>query len=215
MSIASYPRTIQNGQIASNGNANSGTGLMLWDSTTNTYIAATPSTFSGGSGGATAANQTTQIGYESTIATNTTTTATNGATAANQTSQISIANTLNSNVATSANQTTLNGLVATATGQTTQTAALNAQTNGGVLSDTCYNIVLSTTSTGLTGVACKYVTLINSSSNAKVQYQTVSSSVFLNLEAGYSVKLNINNGGSIFVKQTTGENQTLEYIITS
>jgi hypothetical protein len=195
MSIASYPRTIQNGQIASNGNANSGTGLMLWDSETNTYIAATPSTFAGISGGATAANQTTQIGYESTIATNTTTIATNGATAANQTS--------------------LNGLVATATGQTTQTAALNAQTNGGVLSDTCYNIVLSNSSTGLTGVACKYVTLINSSSNAKVQYQTVGSSVFLNLEAGYSVKLNINNGGSIFVKQTTGENQTLEYIITS
>lgn len=59
MAISSYPRTIKNGQIASNGNANSGTGLMLWDSATNTYIAATPSTFAGGAGGATAALQTT------------------------------------------------------------------------------------------------------------------------------------------------------------
>jgi len=61
MAISSYPRTIKNGQIASNGNANSGTGLMLWDSATNTYIAATPSTFAGAAGGATAANQATQI----------------------------------------------------------------------------------------------------------------------------------------------------------
>lgn len=57
MSISSYPRTIKNGQIASNGDANSGTGLMLWDSAINKYVAATPSTFSGGAGGATAANQ--------------------------------------------------------------------------------------------------------------------------------------------------------------
>lgn len=61
MAISSYPRTIQVGQNAINGNSNSGTGLMLFDSTTNKYIAATPQTFAGAAGGATAANQTTQI----------------------------------------------------------------------------------------------------------------------------------------------------------
>lgn len=59
MAISSYPRTIKNGQIAADGSANAGTGLMLWDSATNTYIAATPATFGGaGAGGATAALQT-------------------------------------------------------------------------------------------------------------------------------------------------------------
>ena len=62
MAISSYPRTIKNGQIAPNGNANSGVGLMLYNSSTGLYEAATPSTFGGvGAGGATAANQTTQI----------------------------------------------------------------------------------------------------------------------------------------------------------
>lgn len=61
MAISSYPRTIQVGQNAINGNSNSGTGLMLFDSTTNKYIAATPQTFSGGAGGATSANQDLQI----------------------------------------------------------------------------------------------------------------------------------------------------------
>lgn len=72
MAISSYPRTIQNGQIASNGDANAGTGLMLWDSATNTYIAATPSTFqAGGAGGATAANQVIGNDYLSAIVDNT------------------------------------------------------------------------------------------------------------------------------------------------
>jgi hypothetical protein len=62
MAISSYPRTIKNGQIAPNGSANSGIGLMLYNSSTGLYEAATPSTFGGvGAGGATAANQTTQI----------------------------------------------------------------------------------------------------------------------------------------------------------
>ena len=81
MAISSYPRTIQNGQIAANGSQNAGTGLMLYDSASGTYIAATPSTFNGAAGGATAANQTTQISLETTL---------NGlvSSAANQTAQI-------------------------------------------------------------------------------------------------------------------------------
>jgi hypothetical protein len=46
MAISSYPRTIKNGQIAANGNANAGTGLMLYNSTTGLYEAATTATFS-------------------------------------------------------------------------------------------------------------------------------------------------------------------------
>lgn len=62
MSIQSYPRTIVqntgNGELTQNGLC-----LMIYNSTTNKYEAATASTFGGGGGGgdATAANQTTQI----------------------------------------------------------------------------------------------------------------------------------------------------------
>lgn len=171
MAISSYPRTIQNGQIATNGNANAGTGLMLWDSATNTYIAATPSTFSGGGGGATAANQATQIAIENTLSTKAL--------------------------------------------QTSQAAALAAETNGGVLTDNCYNITLATGANNLTGTSCKYVTLINASTNAKMQFNTSTSPNFINLEAGYSVRINVTNAGNVSVKQTTGENNVLDYIITS
>lgn len=61
MAISSYPRTIKNGQIAPNGSENSGIGLMLYNSITGLYEAATPATFGGvGAGGATAANQVAQ-----------------------------------------------------------------------------------------------------------------------------------------------------------
>lgn len=62
MAIGSYPRTIQNGQLATNGNANSGTGLMLWDSSQNKYIAAVAETFNPSfNGAASQASQDTQI----------------------------------------------------------------------------------------------------------------------------------------------------------
>lgn len=61
MPVSSYPRvTVQgtgNGQNPQNGQA-----LMIYNTTTGKYEAATSSTFSGGGGDATAANQTTQIG---------------------------------------------------------------------------------------------------------------------------------------------------------
>lgn len=62
MPIQSYPRTI----VQNTGNAQldqNGLCLMIYNSTTNKYEAATASTFGGGGGGgdATAANQTTQI----------------------------------------------------------------------------------------------------------------------------------------------------------
>lgn len=62
MAISSYPRTIKTGQAAANGSANAGTGLMLFNSTTGLYEAATVNTFNAsGNGSATAANQSTQI----------------------------------------------------------------------------------------------------------------------------------------------------------
>ena len=175
MAISSYPRTIQNGQLAANGNQNAGTGLMLYDSASGTYIAATPSTFAGGGGSATAANQTSQIALE----------------------------------------TSLNALVSTKANQISDALALANATNGGVLTDTLYNLTLSVGANNLVGVPCKYVTLINSTTNANIQYTTSVSPNFLNLEAGYSVKLNTSNGTNITVKQTTGENQLLEYIVTA
>jgi len=174
MAIASYPRTIQNGQIAANGNENAGTGLMLFDSTTGTYVAATPATFSGGGGG--------------------------DATAANQTSQITLA-------------TTLNGAVSTAAGQATQTTALNAQSNGGILVDSFATQVLTASNVPLASVTCKYVTLINLSTNAKFTYRVGGTA--LTLEAGYSVRINTSNSGLISIAQTTGEGNTAQIIITS
>jgi hypothetical protein len=177
MAISSYPRTIQNGQIAANGNANSGVGLMLYNSTTGLYEAATPATFAGGGGGgdATAANQTTQI----------------------------------------ANENTLNGLVATKANQTSQAAALAAATNGGVLVDAFGTQTLTASMVNLNlAIACKFVTLINLSTNVKFTY-SISGGTALTLEAGYSVRINIANSGNVQIRQATGEGQTCEFIVTS
>jgi hypothetical protein len=67
MAISSYPRTIQNGQIAGNGNQNAGTGLMLYNPTTFRYEAATVTTFNNiAAGAATVAKQDTQIARQDT-----------------------------------------------------------------------------------------------------------------------------------------------------
>jgi len=169
MAISSYPRTIKNGQIASNGDANAGTGLMLWDSATNTYIAATPATFGGAAAGG----------------------------------------------ATAALQTALNNLVSTKANQVSQAAALAGATNGGVLSDDFASQVLTTSFANLTAaVVCKAVTLINLSTNAKFTYD-LNGGVALTLEPGYSVKINTSNSGNVRIRQSTGEGQTCEIIITS
>jgi hypothetical protein len=169
MAISSYPRTIKNGQIASNGDANSGTGLMLWDSATNSYIAATPATFGAAAGGATAALQT-----------------------------------------------TLNALVSTKALQISQAAALAAETNGGILVDTFATQSLTVSMTALAvSQACKSVTLINLSTNAKFTYTIGTSGAILTLEGGYSVKINIASSNNIQIAQTTGEGQIAQIIITS
>jgi hypothetical protein len=63
MAISAYPRTAVQGSTAS-GNPQNGLSLMLLNSTSGQYEAATSATFAGGGGGggdATAANQTSQI----------------------------------------------------------------------------------------------------------------------------------------------------------
>ena len=68
MAISSYPRVAVQGSAA-NSNPQNGLSLMLLNSSTGQYEAATSSTFAGGGGGggATAANQTTQISLETSI----------------------------------------------------------------------------------------------------------------------------------------------------
>jgi hypothetical protein len=99
MSITSYPRVTVQGTNALN-NTQNGNALMILNPSTGLYEAATASTFGGGGGGgsATAANQTTQIGLETTLNSIV-------STAANQTTEISILNSLpTSGLATSALQ---------------------------------------------------------------------------------------------------------------
>ena len=60
MPVSSYPRVTVQGSGLPN-NPQSGQSLMIYNSITGKYEAATASTFSGGAGGATAANQVTQI----------------------------------------------------------------------------------------------------------------------------------------------------------
>jgi hypothetical protein len=94
MPVSSYPRvTVQgtgNAQNTQNGQA-----LMVFNSSTGKYEAATAATF-GGAGGATAANQTTQIANENTL---------NGlvSTKANQTTQINQIIALATSLATATN----------------------------------------------------------------------------------------------------------------
>jgi hypothetical protein len=169
MAISSYPRTIQNGQIAANGNANAGTGLMLYNSTSGQYEAATPATFGGAAAGG----------------------------------------------ATAALQTTLNNLVSTKANQIADAAALAAATNGGVLVDAFGSQTLTASMAGLNlAIACKFVTLINLSTNVKFTY-SISGGTALTLEAGYSVRINIANSGNVQIRQSTGEGQTCEFIVTS
>jgi hypothetical protein len=89
---------------------------------------------------------------------------------------------------------------------------INNSTNGGVLLDTFATQVLTTSFVALPNNICKYVTLINLTTNAKFTYRIMG--IVLTLEAGYSVRLNVLNASSIGIAQTTGEGNTAQIIIT-
>jgi hypothetical protein len=245
MAISSYPRTIVNGTSDSSNN-NSGVGLMLWDVATQSYIAATPSTFSGGGGGG-GGNIYDSVGSPilcddptngilkvavhnsggGNVAVSTSTLQNTLNTLVTDTNILLTA--LNSNVSTSGGQATLNGLVSTSALQTslnslistlnaltiTSTNNNSASTNGGVLIDSFGSVTLTTSYVALSSITCKYVTLVNLSTNAKLTYNILNSGANLTLEAGYSVRVNCSNASRIYVAQTTGEGNTLQYIITA
>jgi len=125
------------------------------------------------------------------------------ATAANQTTQISEAQQSNLSLSNIDNST--NSL-----NTTTQFG-----TNTGILSDILEYQILTTSYVSLSSYGCKYVTLINLSTNAKFEYRlNVAIPFDMILEAGYSVRINIANSSTLQIRQTTGEAQTAQIIIT-
>jgi hypothetical protein len=172
MSITAYPRTIVKGQVAANGNANSGVGLMLWDSATGTYIAATPSTFSAGGGG--------------------------DATAANQTTQISEANSTNVLLTDIKSQ---------------DNTQYNSGSNSGVLIDSIQTAICTTFASPLIPFSCKYVTIVNYATNSAPVQISVGAGT-MQLDKGYSIRINTSSSGFISISQITGEGNTIAYIVT-
>jgi hypothetical protein len=155
MAISSYPRTIKNGQIAVNGSENAGTGLILYNSTTGLYEAATTTTFS--------------------------------------------------NIKTG---------LATAVKQDETIAAIN---NSTTFTDFLFTQILTATYTVLNSseFSCKYVTLINLSTNNPIFFkQSALTEVEFILEAGYSIKINQSICNDIVVKQATSVGQKLQFIVT-
>jgi hypothetical protein len=147
MSIGSYPRVTVQGTGKAN-NTQNGLGLMLFNSTTQQYEAATAATFAGGGGGgdATAANQATQI-TEAQTTNSYLFDGTSGSTAAEllqqSTSQLA---SININVATAANQTTTNN-------ELTNILAMLTAINGGETGSKLY-----TTDLGLvTGLSIRKI----------------------------------------------------------
>jgi hypothetical protein len=122
---------------------------------------------------------------------------------------------------------TITGGDATAANQTTQiTEAQTANTllttistntaSGGVLTDTSYSVVSTSSDTALPSGASKKVTLINPSTNtAAMEVAVGSGGVVLPLEVGYSLVANVSNANRITVKQTGGEAETMYYIISN
>lgn len=100
--------------------------------------------------------------------------------------------------------------------QETQIDSVILGTNSGVLSDQIYKITLTATLTNLEAGNCKSVTLINLSTNNNIIYKfdDFNQPDELILEAGYSVKLNVNDTDYIQVKQATSTGQVLQYIVT-
>jgi hypothetical protein len=155
MAISSYPRTIKNGQIAADGNANAGTGLILYNSTTGLYEAATTATFSN----------------------------------------------IKTGLATVAKQDEI----------------ITAINNTVTFLDSLFTQTLNATYTILnTSIfVCKYVTLINLSTNNPIFFKQSSiETVEFILEAGYSIKINQSDATNIVVKQATDIGQQLQYIVT-
>jgi hypothetical protein len=111
--------------------------------------------------------------------------------------------------ATAANQTTQINLATTANNNFT------ASTNNGVLTDILGSRTLSGSFVQLPSQICKYVTLVNLSTNVFWEFNINNTGANFRIEAGYSVRVNVNNANLIFIRQATGEAQTAQYIVTT
>ena len=142
----------------------------------------------------------------------------------NQNEQITLQETANGSLGSidSKSSTQIEKLDSIIAKQDTQIGILNNQitnfnlsTNGGVLIDIFNTIVLTSSFQSLSSISCKSVTLINLSTNNNVLYRLADylGSIFT-LEAGYSVKINIDNSTNLEVRQATSTGQVLQYIVT-
>jgi len=91
-------------------------------------------------------------------------------------------------------------------------AAITNGTGSGVLTDTSRTDGLSGSLTALASEPCKMVTLINLSTNTVDIIYRVNGGSSLNLEPGYSVRVNVSDADLIEVSSSAGEN--LQYIVT-
>lgn len=199
MAVSAYPRTAVQG-TGKDQNTQSGLSLMIYNTITGKYEAATASTFSGGGGGdATAANQVTQINeaqtanaYLTSIESYTLSTAQNtslSSTASNQITQITEAQTAN---------TKLTDLL----------SYIKVQ-------DYSKSQGCTSTFVALENTSCVKVTLIAQSTNTEDIEYDIDGGNSLFLEAGYSVVINVTNPNKIRIRQTGGAGETAYYIRTS
>lgn len=118
------------------------------------------------------------------------------------------------NLYEAADTVTFPGGSATAANQQTQITDFIDSTNNGILVDILGRQNLTNNFVVLNqSLTCKYVTLINLSTNANYTFD-IDAGVELTLEAGYSVRLNVTASSKIRIKQSTGEAQIAQFIIT-
>lgn len=92
-------------------------------------------------------------------------------------------------------------------------SAITGGSNSGTLTDTSAAATLTGSLAPLPSAACKYITLINLSTNTSNINYTINGGTTNNLEPGYSLRANVSNANLIEVSQSAGEQ--LEYTITA
>lgn len=118
------------------------------------------------------------------------------------------------NLYEAADTITFAGGSATSSLQTDQINDFLASTNGGILLDVGGSQSCTTGFVALNQTLdCKYVTLINLSTNKSFTYR-INGGTELTLENGYSVRINVSESNRIEIRQTTGEANRCEFIIT-
>jgi hypothetical protein len=120
---------------------------------------------------------------------------------------------------------TITGGDATAANQSTQIAeamtanailsTISTNTAIGIIEDVSYRVASTVTATALPSAPAKRITLINISTHAANFQLTIGGGAVIPLEPGYSMVVNISNANLITLRQSTGENENLHYIISN